>query len=153
VTVPDLQLTIAYQYDSTKDNVHFNHIEGFSTAALSTMGTCEGGCPYPEFEIFDSYYLLPNYADHIITAVFEGVATNTYRGNMNFTLFGDDARAGTKEATPKKKQNIRNGLLCCCCCCDTRHGCIRTSNFISLGHSFLFVLQQLQHFWKMQCHI
>jgi hypothetical protein len=122
LTLPDQQLILPYQYDSTKDNVHFNYIESFSTLALATMGTCSGSCPYPEFETFDEYFLLPSYADHIITAAFNGASTNTYRGDIDFTLFGDDARAGTKE-------DIMNKL-----CCRHVHCRLASLIFSRFGH-------------------
>jgi hypothetical protein len=95
ITVPDLKMTLPYSYDLNNDNLNFRAIEGFSKFAADLMVDCGGSCPYPEFEKFVKYYGIYDYGNHIISAAFKGGSTFLNNGNMDFSLFGDDARTGT----------------------------------------------------------
>jgi hypothetical protein len=96
VSVPEFQLSLRYTYDPRNDNFLFRAFEGFSIYAKEFMAECGGNCPYSEFQKFTKYYDVPDYADKLISAAFSGGSTLMLNGNMDFALFGDAARAGTK---------------------------------------------------------
>lgn len=96
LTIPDYKMTITYTYEPLSDNVLFRAFEGFSEFAQDFLGECEGNCPYPVYTDFYDYYGVYDYGDNLISSAFDGSSTMLGNGNMDFSIFGDAGRAGTR---------------------------------------------------------
>jgi hypothetical protein len=86
-----------YVYDPLTDNNNGRTIAGFSTTAKEKMLTDCPGCPYTDYSYFYDYYGVENYADEWVMSALNGGSTGFSRGNANFSQYGFDGRAGTKD--------------------------------------------------------
>ena len=84
---------VGYTYSLLDDNMNGRSFSGWSTTAESTMGSCDGGCPYSDFAKFKNYYGRSDYVNEWVTAAFEGRSTYfPENGNADFSVYGNDGR-------------------------------------------------------------
>lgn len=99
VVLGDVEFTIGYVYDKSKDNFNDRSIEGMSRNTYKKMRAC-GNCPfYKDFKKFEHYYGSATYANKYILAAFKGWFANFTHGDANFSNYDFDARAGTYAST------------------------------------------------------
>ena len=102
------------QYAATCTNRGKRTLQGFSTGAQSKMYSCSGnnvndptkgyanGCPYTSFLPYYNYYGTADYADKIVTAALDGVATTGMtNGNVDFTVWPASDYQARKEFAKK----------------------------------------------------
>jgi len=79
-------ITAAYTYDPLTNNINKRTLQGFSTDAERTMGTCDA-CPYLTFDKFYDYYGTYDYANQLVLAAFAGSNTNFQNFNNDFGVY------------------------------------------------------------------
>ena len=83
-------MSIPYSYDVLRDNFNLRTIQEFSLSARARYFECDGGCPFPVYGKYLSYYGVFDYANVWIMSALTGV--NSPFPNTNFLSFDIPSR-------------------------------------------------------------
>jgi hypothetical protein len=89
-----------YSYDISSQNVNEKSIKMFSTQARKRFFECDGtgeNCPYPDYDMYRTYYNSFDYADAWVIAAVEGASTDFAKSNADFSTLSLEGRFGKYE--------------------------------------------------------
>jgi hypothetical protein len=94
LSIPDLGLDFAYNYNVLENNLNLLSISKLSSESRKSMHECEDCGYYPMYEKYVGFFDRFDYADHIITSAFHGDRTAMGAGSMDFGVYSADGRTG-----------------------------------------------------------
>lgn len=127
-----------YSYDPLKNNKNDRAIKLFSSNAGSKMKHCQKCEYFRTFDKFYEYYYLPDYADRIVEAAFQGTQANLNSHAFDFSSTTMETRGAVIERTTSIMhvlmfvlQQLEESIHACMADCP-KEGCDGNANAVHL---------------------